>query len=179
MHDAVKYSLGSRTSMEPVWRLIKACNWNLINIIQGLEQMDFGSNVRDNSLLKAHTELSARKYFTRERHVVSPASIGLLEPLMAHPDIWDAIAINRMLSNLQFSDLRSEQHLLPGKNHLRGGGSPNLNEIKLLLLDPVEQIIGQMNEDRLHIFRGKQPFISLQPRLSWPKPRLKKSAGRN
>lgn len=173
VHDAVKYSLGSRTSMEPVWRLIKGCNWDLHAMIRGLQEMDFGSNVRDNSLLKAHTELSARKYFTRERCIVAPTSIGLLEPLMAMPDIWDAATITRLISNQQFEQLRNEQKALPGGKVFGGIDAPGLNEIRMILLDPVEQCIGQMHQGRLHVFRGKQPFISLKPLLHWPKPRLK------
>ena len=48
--DAIKYSLGSRRSVEPAWQLIRACNWDLTALVNGLEQMDFSSNVRDNSL---------------------------------------------------------------------------------------------------------------------------------
>ncbi len=179
VQDAIKYSLGSRTSMEPVWRLIKGCNWNLHTIIDGLEKMDFGSNVRDNSLLKTHTDLSVRKYFSRERCLVAPTNIGILQPLSAQPDIWDPISINRMISHQQFSSLKNEQRLLPSKQQRNSNlEPPSLQEISLILLDPVEQCIGQMHKGRLHIFRGKQPFISLKPLLAWPKPRLKKSTAK-
>ena len=176
VHDAVKYSLGSRSSMEPVWRLIKSCNWNIQHIIQGLEEMDFSSNVRDNSLLKAHTDLSVRKYFSRERCLVSPGSLGLLEPLMAVPDIWSAYHLAQMITHGQYKDLRNEKKLLQGASPYAGLEAPDSSEIILILLDPVEQCIGQKIDGRLHIFRGKQPFISLIPELNWPKPRLKKSA---
>lgn len=173
IHDAVKYSLGSRNSMEPVWRLIKGCNWDLGAILAGLEQMEFGSNVRDNSLLKVHTDLSVRKYFSRERGLVSPASLGLLPPLLSAPDIWHAQAVAQMISHQQFSDLRNEVKALPGKQSIAGAPPPSLSSIMMILLDPIEQCIGQMHKERLHIFRGKQPFISLIPKLSKPKPRLK------
>lgn len=166
--DAVKYSIGSRTSIEPVWQLIKGCKWNLNAIILGLEEMDFSSNVRDNSLLKAHTDLSVRKYFSRERCITTPTRLGLLDPLMAIPDIWDAMALNQLISNQQFSDLRSELD-----QTAEAGSEPTLSEIKLILLNPLEQCVGQLHDGRLHIFCGKQPFISLIPQLRWPKPRLK------
>ncbi|WP_067864172.1 hypothetical protein [Neptuniibacter marinus] len=167
-HDAIKYSLGSRTSMEPVWRLIKGCNWSLNTIILGLEEMDFSSNVRDNSLLKVHTDLSVRKYFSRERGIIPPTRLGLLEPLMALPDIWDPMTLNQLISNQQFSDLKNEQKPLSNLSPLA------INELKLILLDPAERCVGKMHAGRLHIFRGKRPFISLIPQLHWPSPRLKR-----
>lgn len=176
IQDAIKYSLGSRTSMEPVWRLIKGCQWDLHTIISGLDKMDFSSNVRDNSLLKVHTDLSVRKYFSRERCIVAPTTLGLLQPLMAIPDIWDASSICRLISHEQFSDLRNEQKMLPSQYVSSSLPPPSIKEIVLILLDPVEQCIGQIHDGRLQIYRGKQPFISLQPVLTWPKPRLKKSA---
>ncbi|MCP4594943.1 hypothetical protein [Neptuniibacter sp.] len=176
IHDSIKYSLGSRISMEPVWRLIKACNWDLHAIIQGMEQMDFGSNVRDNSLLKVHTDLTVRKYFSREKHIVAPHSIGLLKPLSAQPDVWDSHALSCLISNQQFKDLRNEQKALSHGKVFGGSPPPSLPEIQMILLDPVEQCIGQPHKGRLHIFRGKQPFISLIPELKWPEPRLKKKA---
>ncbi|WP_415903243.1 hypothetical protein ACMXYR_05725 [Neptuniibacter sp. QD29_5] len=176
IHDAVKYSLGSRTSMEPVWRLIKGCNWDLNAILTGLEQMAFDSNVRDNSLLNVHTDLSVRKYFSRERCLVSPNTLGLLEPLMAQPDIWDAQALAKLISHQQFSSLQNEVKALPGSKQNAGAPPPSISTIMMILLDPVEQCIGQLHKGRLHIFRGKQPFISLIPKLAWPKPRLKTSS---
>ncbi|WP_415881737.1 hypothetical protein ACMXYN_11945 [Neptuniibacter sp. PT8_73] len=176
IHDAVKYSLGSRTSMEPVWRLIKGCNWDLNAILTGLEQMAFDSNVRDNSLLKVHTDLSVRKYFSRERCLVSPNTLGLLEPLMAQPDIWDAQSLAKLISHQQFSSLQNEVKALPGSKQNAGAPPPSISTIMMILLDPVEQCIGQVHKGRLHIFRGKQPFISLIPKLAWPKPRLKTSS---
>lgn len=172
IRDCVKYSLGSRSSMEPVWRLIKACNWDLQGIISGIEQMDFGSNVRDNSLLKVHTDLSARKFFSRERYMVPPQEVGLLEPVSALPEIWDRNTLNRLICNRQYKAMQNEMKTLPGKKKIGGIAPPSIDEICLTLMDPVEQCIGQMHKGRLHIFRGKQPYLSLIPDLSWPEPRL-------
>lgn len=174
IQDAVKYSLGSRHTMEPVWRLIKACNWDLQGIIQGLKGMDFSSNVRDNSLLKVHTDLTARKFYARERYLASPSKIGLLQPLNVMPEIWDAQTLACLISHQQFGDLRSEIKLLPGQKRKSGGNPPpTIAEIITILLDPVETCIGQKDQKRLHIYRGKQPFISLVPDLKWPEGRLK------
>lgn len=174
IQDAIKYSLGSRRSMEPVWRLIKGCNWDLRTIINGLEEMDFSSNARDNSILKVHTDLSVRKYFSRERCIAPPSRIGLLPPLMAQPDIWGPQQLASLITHQQFSDLRNEQQLLPGKRQSLLE-APETSEITLVLLDPIEKCIGQMHADRLHIYRGQQPFISLKPQLAWPEARLKRN----
>lgn len=172
-HDAIKYSLGSRTHMEPVWRLIKGCDWSLKEIIRGLEQMDFSSNVRDNSLLKLHTDLSVRKYFSRERNLITPSDIGLLQPHYSAPEAWSAQSLARLVSHQQFTDLRSEQKLLGNAQNTQPSDLPTTQEILMLLLDPVEQCRGEVIEERLYIYRGKQPFISLVPKLEWPEPRLK------
>ncbi len=160
--------------MEPVWRLIKSCNWDLKVIIEGIEKMDFSSNVRDNSILKVHTDLSARKFFSRERCLVSPQAIGVLKPLASVPEIWDRHVLNRLISNGQFKALQSEIKALPGKKRAGAVPSPSVDEICMVLLDPVEQCIGQIHKGRLHIYRGKQPFVSLIPDLLWPEPRLNK-----
>jgi len=170
--DSIKYSLGSRNSMEPVWRLIKACNWDLNTIITGIEKMDFSSNVRDNSLLQVHTDLSARKFFSRERYVVSPQSIGVLEPLSIMPEIWERHSLSRMVSNKQYNALQNERKTQPGNK--RSTSVPSHDEICITLLDPTKTCIGQIHKGRLHIFCQKQPFISLIPDLTWPHPRLKK-----
>ena len=129
IQDSVKYSLGSRSSMEPVWRLIKACNWDLKAIIEGIQKMDFSSNVRDNSLLKVHTDLSARKFFSRERCVVAPQSIGILEPLDAIPELWDKHTLHRMISNGQYKALQNEMKALPGTKNTGGITAPSKDEI--------------------------------------------------
>lgn len=64
--DAVRYTLGSRSSLEPAWQLIKGCGWSLQCVIQGLESLNFNTNVRDNSAFKIPSELSVRKSFAHE-----------------------------------------------------------------------------------------------------------------
>lgn len=64
--DAVRYTLGSRSSLEPAWQLIKGCGWSLRSVIEGLESLNFNTNVRDNSAFKIPSELSVRKSFAKE-----------------------------------------------------------------------------------------------------------------
>ncbi|MGB0467139.1 MAG: hypothetical protein ACPGF7_06320 [Pontibacterium sp.] len=177
--QATKYSLGSRHSVEPAWSLIRACEWDLEKLIRGLEQMDFSSNVRDNSLLQVHTDLTARKFFSKERTLLSPSRTGLLTPIGKAPAIWNAEYILRLVANAQFSDLRNEQQALPGQSDSdikkdRGVlPVPSLQGLRLLLLDKPHQWIGQSHKGRLFLYRDRQPWLSLVPDFNTPAPRLK------
>jgi len=173
--DAIKYSLGSRRSVEPAWQLIRACNWDLTALVNGLEQMDFSSNVRDNSLLGVHTDLTARKFFSKERSVVAPSSIGLLKPVCNQPEIWDGSHLLRLIANNQFRDLRNEQLALPSSNGKQSGGlpTPSSRSLRMMLMDQPHRWIGQIHQQRLHLFKDRQPCVSLIPDLTPPAPRLK------
>lgn len=105
----VRFTVGSRRSMEPAWQLIKGCNWSLTRLIEGLKSMDFGSNVRDNSVLGLGSDLSARRSFPRDPHLHNPASSRLLAPLKADPHTWCHHTLSCLLANEQFRDWREEQ----------------------------------------------------------------------
>ncbi len=179
--DAIKYSLGSRRSVEPAWQLIRACHWDLNTLLTGLEQMDFSSNVRDNSLLGVHTDLTARKFFSKERSVIAPSSVGLLKPLGQAPDIWSGEHLLRLIANGQYSDLRNEQIALPHMSDTntssctQAGGIPvpSISSLRLMLLEQPWQWVGQQHNERLHLFRERQPIVSLIPDFTAPAPRLK------
>lgn len=105
----LRYTLGSRRSIDPAWQLIKRCEWSLGALLQGLENMDFGSNVRDNELLGVHTDLSARRSFPRGPHLNAPDSSTLLRPLRRFPGKWEHTSLQQLLVNGQFRDWRLEQ----------------------------------------------------------------------
>ncbi|WP_417533206.1 hypothetical protein [Marinobacterium stanieri] len=107
--DPVRYTLGSRRSIDPAWQLIKRCNWSLKAMLEGLETLDFGSNVRDNELLGVHTDLSARRSFPRDPHLNAPDCSHLLTPLPHFPAHWDEHTLQRLLISGQFRDWRLEQ----------------------------------------------------------------------
>lgn len=69
--DAVRYTLGSRSSLEPAWQLIKRCGWSLQSVIEGLDSLNFSTNVRDKSTFKIPSELSVRKSFAKEPRLCS------------------------------------------------------------------------------------------------------------
>lgn len=193
--EAIKYSLGARHSLAPAWALIKACNWRLDTLIAGLEALDFGSNVRDNSLLGVHTDLSVRRYFARERHISSPSRLGLLTPLQQAPDIWDAQNLCRLLANDQWQDLHSTLSrptrpadachtdtsstgalcsgtLQPRTPALRGdAGSGSASELLLRILDQPQHWFGLSRGDRLYLLHRRSAVASLIPDLRPPQPR--------
>ncbi|MCV6589302.1 MAG: hypothetical protein OIF57_09765 [Marinobacterium sp.] len=167
--QAIKYSLGSRLSVEPVWDLIRSCQWQLGRIIQGLESMDFSSNVRDNSLLKAHTDITVRKFFSKERSLVAPGSLGMLHHLCDEPQLWCGNTLARLLANQQFRQFRSGPDAEPGR------------DANSLLLDIIQQPLlwlGQRNDGRLHLLHRTgegapiRNMASLLPDFRPPAPRL-------
>ncbi|MFN3881636.1 MAG: hypothetical protein ACK4L8_09445 [Nitrincola lacisaponensis] len=62
----IRYTLGARSSLEPAWQLIKGCGWRLSCVMEGLQSLDFNTNVRDNTPFKLPSDLSVRKSFARE-----------------------------------------------------------------------------------------------------------------
>jgi hypothetical protein len=159
--EAIKYSLGARHSLAPAWALIKACNWRLDTLIAGLEALDFGSNVRDNSLLGVHTDLSVRRSFARERHIGSPSGLGLLRPLQQAPDLWDAQNLCRLLANDQFRELRGEK------------ADTDATALLLQVLEQPPDWLGLERGGRLYLLEKRQPRASLVPDYRPPRPRLR------
>jgi len=167
--QATKYSLGSRLSVEPAWNLIKSCEWQLSRIIDGLESMDFSSNVRDNSLLKVHTDITVRKFFSKERSLIAPGQLGTLHPLRDEPPIWDGYQLARLLANKQYRQYRTGTDALSDQTS------------QSLLLDIVSSPhhwIGQRHDGRLHLlYRESQQSnlinrASVLPDFRQPEPRL-------
>jgi len=167
--DATKYSLGSRVSVEPVWQLIKSCDWQLRRILEGLESMDFSSNVRDNSLLRAHTDITVRKSFSKERTLIAPGCLGTLHPVTDEPAIWDGTMLARLLANLQFRQYRS------GPDNR---SSADANSLLLDIIQAPQQWLGERHQGKLHLFQrtatstGLHNQASLLPDFRRPAPRL-------
>lgn len=151
----VRYTLGSRRSMEPAWQLIKGCNWSLTRLIEGLASLDFGSNVRDNGLLGLEGELSARRSFPRDAHLHSPASSRLLAPLKTLPQHWCAHTLSCLLANEQFRDWREEQE----------DASLSAAGVLLDMLDHSELWSGRPFGPRLQLCYRGQVLASLIPEL--------------
>ncbi|MDO6562015.1 hypothetical protein Q4488_01360 [Amphritea sp. 1_MG-2023] len=171
--QAMKYSLGSRTSMAPAWKFIKACDFNLQRMIDGLAQINFDGNVRDNSLLKAHTDLTVRKFFSRDRLIISPGNLGRLIPLTAPPAHWSLRDLACLLANQQFRDMRTEQLALPGNDQFmiefRGIPTPEIQETLVDIINQPEQwqVRPHPNDtQRLIILRQNTPLCSFEPDFS-------------
>jgi len=172
--EAVKYSLGSRVSIEPVMKLITACNWQLSAVIAGLNELDFSSNVRENSILGVHTDLTVRKFYAKERRIIPPGSIGLLAPLNEPPQTWYARPLLRLIGHRQFTDLRNEQLVLPsGDDSFATIPAPQPEQLQIALMDEPQRWRGEQDGSRLYLLRDDQAFASLIPDFSKPEPRLK------
>lgn len=103
--QALKYSVGARYSLAPVWQLIKGCNWQLSTIVAGLNELDFAGNVRDNSFLGRHTELSVRKFYSKDKHLLSPLCLGELPVQRPLPRHWQLDDITALLSQQQYRQI--------------------------------------------------------------------------
>lgn len=177
--QATKFSLGARNSLEPAWKFIKACDFNLQIMIDGLSQINFDGNVRDNSLLKAHTELTVRKYFAKERSVISPGHLGRLLPLTSTPQHWDIQHLLRLLANHQYLDLRTEQLALPNSDdfmvEFKGIPVPEVQSMLVEILNQPEhwQVRPHPNDSmRIIVLRENAPLCSFKPDYHQPKPKM-------
>lgn len=73
---ALRYTLGSRVSIEPLWQLLSRCNWSLKIILEGLESLEPGANLRDKAESTWQPDLSVRRSIAREQHLYSDAPLG-------------------------------------------------------------------------------------------------------
>lgn len=147
----VRYTLGSRHSMDPAWRLIKGCRWSLRALVDGLQSLDFGANVRDNELLGVHTDLSVRRSFPRDRHLQPPGCSEVLAPLRQQPAQWTPRHLRRLLAHQQYRDWRPEREE-PG---------PGPEAVLLDLLEQGEHWQAQAAGPRLLLQRQQRPVASL------------------
>ena len=177
--QAIKYSLGSRSSLEPAWNFIKACNFNLQQMIDGLNQVNFDGNVRDNSLLKAHTDLTVRKFFAKERTIISPGHLGNLLPVTESIKHWDLHLLCRILANGQYQDIRTEQLALPNSNEFmvefKGIPAPEVQGMLIEIIDQPElwQVNPHPNDSkRAIVLRQDTPLCSFEPLYEAPKPKM-------
>ncbi len=75
----LRYTLGSRNSIEPVWQLISRCNWSLTEITDGLESMAFTGNARDSKNADWDSDLSVRRSVPREPGLITEQSLGVFK----------------------------------------------------------------------------------------------------
>ncbi|MBV1789638.1 hypothetical protein KQ940_16410 [Marinobacterium sp. D7] len=160
--DPERYTLGSRNSMQPAWDLIRGCNWSLSAIIDGLSQLDFGSNVRDNSLLGLHGDVSVRKRFASERTLLPPTASGLFKPLNRLPDQWSGDTLCRLLANEQWRDWQAENE--------EEAISPRA--LLLALQQSCDAWQVARHGERLLLRHAGKPMVSFVPDPTPPRPRL-------
>lgn len=163
----IKYSLGSQSSMEPAWKLIKGCNWQLSEIVNGLDNLYFGSNVRDNSLQQRHSQLTVRKAYAKDKHLISPALIGPLTPLQHLPDSWNLTLLARLLSHRQYSHITFVPQ--PDK-------PPPVRSLLVQLFDSPDSWHLRYEPPYLLLLYHQAEVLKLTPVITPPQPRLADTA---
>ncbi len=164
--QATKYSLGSKSSIEPIWKMVKACNWQLSAIIDGLTSLEFNSNARDNAFPGVHRDLTVRKFFAKDKQLLAPTLIGPLTPLTLEPENWSIEDICRLLSHQQYS--LSEflpQPLKPAP----------LRSILLKIIDAPYDWAATKNGTDLILSYLNKPLVKIQPDIKKPVPRLQET----
>ncbi|MCW9053889.1 MAG: hypothetical protein OQJ91_16480 [Motiliproteus sp.] len=159
--DAVKYSIGSRQSVEPAWHFIKACEFSLDYMVNGLEAIEFRGNARDNSQAGLIEDVNIRKFFAKEQAVISPAFLGPLDRLNHVPEHWDIHLSCRILANNQFRDLRSEQKSLNQERDCQ----PDPQQLLIKLVENPDPWQIRLRDSRLWLLRGDHPIYSFIPWL--------------
>ncbi|MGB1238528.1 MAG: hypothetical protein ACPG4U_09985 [Pseudomonadales bacterium] len=101
--EALKYSLGSKRDSAPTWRFIESCQWSLAHIVKGLSVLSFDSNVRDNSLLKQHSDISVRQFFAKDKCIVSPVLLQPLRELSSASEKWELQQVQQLLLHRQYT----------------------------------------------------------------------------
>lgn len=181
--EAVKYSIGSRQSVKPAWEFIKACNFSLSYMVQGLETTRFDGNVRDNSFLRRTPDITVRKFFGKEQAIISPSLLGPLESLTQAPSRWTVQDCCRLLANAQIQDLRTAQSHL----HSEADNRVDAQRVLLKLISQPEHWRVHWRSGRLWLLHGKVCEFSLIPcigshddrPLSLDAPARKKAAATN
>ncbi|MEH6473400.1 MAG: hypothetical protein V7752_19385 [Halopseudomonas sp.] len=159
--QAIKYSIGSRHSIAPAWQFIKACEFNLPRMLELLQSQDFEGNARDNALLGLRRDVNIRKFFAKERAVVSPAFLGLLDPLDKPPAFWDRHSVCRLLANRQFHDLRCDS---PDECN-QSNQALDPKALLLTLVETPDRWQIEPRDDRVYIYKDRRHLYSLAPQL--------------
>lgn len=161
--QATKYSLGAKSSLVPIWKMLKGCNWQLSIIIDGLTSLEFTSNARDNAFPGIHRDLTVRKFFSKDKQLLAPTLIGPLAPLNKEPESWSIEDICRLLSHQQFSYSEFLPHPLKP--------APLRSILLKMLAAPYGWTIAEKDTEITLSYLNK-PLVKIQPEIKKPAPRL-------
>lgn len=162
--QATKFSIGTRTSLQPAWQFIQACNFDLRYMVNGLQQVRFDGNARDNSRFRAADNVSIRKFFSKEAALLSSAAIGPLEPLQQLPERWSLLHTCQLLANEQFDELRCEGQL-PAPGSIRTAAAIDGQQLLLRQIESPQPLQPRWNGERLQLCQGDIALYSLRPNL--------------
>ncbi|MFP8967170.1 hypothetical protein ACKC9G_11375 [Pokkaliibacter sp. CJK22405] len=153
--QAVKYSIGAKNSSRPIQHFIAHCRYSLSYMMYLLGQLDFSKSVLDFQDNESGEIFSIRKYFAREREILSPSLLTELSPLGHWPEKWTLGSLLSLLANRQYHYLHTGQQ------------QKKLDGMALLLniLESPSRYRVRGHEDKLLISRDGQPFAETAPRL--------------
>ncbi len=153
---AIRYTLGSRSSLEPAWQLIKGCNWSLEALLEGLNSLNFNTNVRDNQKFNLPSDLSVRKSFANEARLQ-----GFMGSQASYANTPESLALT--LYEERFERLQ----------HLTADFTPNLHSLVISLT--TESEAWQVIEDypKVIAYYRKMPAFALQLSDKQPKRHLR------
>lgn len=141
--DALRYTLGSRTSLEPAWQLIKGCGWSLRLVMEGLESLNFNANVRDNAAFRLPSDLSVRKSFAREPR---------LQPFLVNASQHiSPVTLGKYLRDEQYTKLHA----------LSSYPLPNLHSLIISLSTEPERWQVTQQQDLVKVILDSQPLFQL------------------
>jgi len=146
---AKKFSIGAKLSNDPAWALIESSQWSLKVLLDKLNSLDFSSNVRDNSALNVHGDLTVRQFFSKDKCIISPLLLVQLAPLQKSPSAWFLNDVKRLLSCEQYKELK---WLVK---------DPQLNSIKAVLMQLISHPEGwriDMQKEKI-VLSHKDVFI--------------------
>ncbi len=162
--EAIKYSLGARYSADPAWRFIRSCRYELQYMVDALDSLEFTGSVRDNPFL-SDTELTIRKFFAKDRAVISPSLLGPLTPITALPARWTIRAVCRLLANQQHEELRWEPLALTADGDISStsAAAPDAAKVLLELIEDPRHWRVEVRDRRLYLLHHNEPRFSLRP----------------
>lgn len=168
--QAIKYSIGAKSSPEPTASFIAHCRYSLSYMLYLLEQLDFSQTVLNNPGFAFSRELTIRRFHARDREIFSPSLLSSLEPLPAWPESWSLAALLSVLANKQY-------HYLFGSRYMQGTRvAPRLDGLALMLsiMDSPSRYKVKPLEEELFINKDGEPFAVLMPKLpgGLPRPQL-------
>jgi len=103
----LRFTLGSKTTLEPVWQIISRCNWSLQTILDGLDGVESSTAVRDRQIAQWSPDLSVRRSIPRDQHLYAEAPLGTWPKPNLSKEIEQIDAVRSLIAWGKFNDWKS------------------------------------------------------------------------